>query len=342
MVDNRFYKNKGPFLLKELAEIGECKIVGGNGQESIAEVATLEAATGHDLSFFSNQKYLEAFQHSKAAACIVGEGDVKNAPKKMILLISDNPYASYARIIKTFYESSAVPPHIAKTAVIGKNSKIAEGCTISDYAVIGDNVEIGKNCYIGSNTTITDGVMIGDNTKVMSNVTISYALIGKNCVFFPGVRIGQDGFGYAPSAKGILPVRQVGRVIIGNGVEIGSNSCLDRGAIEDTVVGDNTKIDNLVQIAHNVKIGANCFIVSQAGIAGSTVIGNKVMLGGQVGITGHVNIGDNVMIAAQSGIMANVEAGAVMGGSPALPIRQWHKVTAILKKMVNNKNNKQE
>ena len=125
-------------------------------------------------------------------------------------------------------------------------------------------------------------------------------------------------------------------------MEIGSNSCLDRGAIEDTVVGDNTKIDNLVQIAHNVKIGANCFIVSQAGIAGSTVIGNKVMLGGQVGITGHVNIGDNVMIAAQSGIMANVEAGAVMGGSPALPIRQWHKVTAILKKMVNNKNNKQE
>ena len=242
MVDNRFYKNKGPFLLKELAEIGECKIVGGNGQESIAEVATLEAATGHDLSFFSNQKYLEAFQHSKAAACIVGEGDVKNAPKEMILLISDNPYASYARIIKTFYESSAVIPHTAKTAVIGKNSKIAEGCTISDYAVIGDNVEIGKNCYIGSNTTITDGVMIGDNTKVMSNVTISYALIGKNCVFFPGVRIGQDGFGYAPSAKGILPVRQVGRVIIGNGVEIGSNSCLDRGAIEDTVVGDNTKM----------------------------------------------------------------------------------------------------
>lgn len=341
MVDNRFYKNKGPFLLKELAEIGECEIVNGDGQKSITEVATLEAATGNDLSFFSNHKYLKAFQDSKAAACIVASGDVKNAPKKMILLISDNPYASYARIIKKFYEVLAAPQHIAKTAVIGKNSTIAENCAICDYVVIGDNVSIGKNCYIGSNTTITDGVIIGDNTKIMSNVTISFALIGRNCVFFPGVRIGQEGFGYAPSATGILPVKQLGRVIIGNGVEIGSNTCLDRGAIEDTVVGDNTKIDNLVQIAHNVKIGANCFIVSQAGIGGSTVIGNKVMLGGQVGIIGHVNIGDNVMIAAQSGVITNVAPGEVRGGYPALPIRQWHKVTAMLKKMVN-KNNKQE
>lgn len=342
MVDTRFYNNTGPFLLKELAEVGECKIVGGSGQESITGIATLEAASSEEMAFFSNQKYLQAFQNSKAKACIVEEKDAKNAPKNMILLVSENAYASYARIIGKFYQFAEIKSSIAKTAIIGKGAKIAEGCSIADYVVIGDNVDIGKNCYIGPHTTISDGVIIGDNCKVMSNVTMAFAIVGKNCVFHPGVRIGQDGFGYAASNKGILPVRQVGRVLIGNGVEIGSNSCLDRGAIEDTVIGDNTKIDNLVQIAHNVKIGANCFIVSQVGIAGSTVIGNKVMLGGQVGITGHVSVGDNVMIAAQSGIMNNVEAGAVMGGSPAMPIRQWHKITAILKKMVSNKNNKDE
>ena len=249
--------------------------------------------------------------------CIIEKNDVEIAPKGMILLTSDNPYASYAKIILALYPNEANVPYIAKSVKIDDSAQVHGSCYIGENVVIGQNVQIGSNTHISHNSVISDNVIIGNNCKIMSNVTISHSIIGNGCVFHSGARLGQDGLGYAPTSQGMLAVKQVGRVLIGNYVEIGSNTCVDRGAIEDTVIGDNTKIDNLVQIAHNVKIGSNSIIVSQVGIAGSTVIGSRVMLGGQVGISGHVKIGDSVMIAAQSGVIGDVESGMVMGGTPA-------------------------
>lgn len=335
MADPRFFKTEGPFTLEELALTSSSKIINGDPKLLIKGVATLENATEGEVSFLSNPKYVSALKGCKASACIVSDKHKSIVPANVSILLSNNPYASYALIVAKFHPPFQVKQKISPNIVIASSANIKANCFIGDFAVIGENVEIDEECYIGPNTVINDGVVIGKNTRIMSNSTISHAIVGNNCIIHPGVKIGQDGFGFAPHATGITKVEQVGRVIIGNNVEIGANTCIDRGSIEDTTIGDNTKIDNLVQIGHGVKIGSYCFIVAQVGVAGSSCIGDKAMLGGQVGIAGHVRIGNNSMIAAQSGIMSDVENGAVLGGSPAVPIKQWHRITALLKKMTN-------
>ena len=334
MPSPRFFKKENSFPIKELAKIGNCTIV-GDDTLTLQDIATLESAKAGDVGFLSNPKYLGAFQQSKASVCVLEERFVKLAPEGMTLLVSANSYQSYALIAAAFYPPKKFGYFKAPSATISPSASIHESSYIGENVVISENAEIGANCYVGANTFIDSGVKVGDNTQIRPNCTIAYTVIGKNCIIHAGVRSGQDGFGFAPSAQGITKVEQLGTVVIGNNVEIGANTCIDRGAIEDTIIGDGTKIDNLVQIGHNVKIGQNCFIVSQVGIAGSTVVGNQVMLGGQVGIAGHVSIGDKTMIAAQSGIMSNVDAGSVLGGSPAVGLKQWHRMTAYLKKVTD-------
>jgi UDP-3-O-[3-hydroxymyristoyl] glucosamine N-acyltransferase len=336
MLRDRFFHRAGPFKVKELAKETGCKVVGDENL-SIKDIATLESGNEQNISFLSNPKYVEAFRESKAAVVILEERFASNAPEGMTLLISDNPYYAYAQIAAKFYPNKKYKAHIAKTAVVHKTAKIHDSCHIADNAVIDANVEIGQGTVIGANTCIEEGVIIGKNCNIKSNVTLTHCQIGNDCIIHSGVRIGQDGFGFAPSAKGVIKVEQLGAVLIGDNVEIGSNTCIDRGAVEDTIIGNGTKIDNLVQIGHNVKIGQSCFIVSQAGIAGSTEIGNGVQLGGQVGIAGHIKIGDRAMLAARSGVMSNVEPFAVLGGAPAVPIKQWHRMTAYLKKVTTKK-----
>lgn len=341
MTDSRFFKTSGPFTLEELSNIANSKVIIGDPQLLIRGVATLENAKEGEVSFLSNPKYISALKTSRASSCIIGEEHQNLVPTGMAILLSSNPYASYAAIVAKFHPPLKVEPKISNLAVIHKAAQIKPNCYIGEFAVIGENVELGEGSYIGSNVTIADGVVIGKNCRILPNSTISHAIVGDNCIFHSGVRIGQDGFGYAPHQYGITKVEQVGRVVIGNHVEIGANTCIDRGAIDDTVIGDHTKIDNLVQIGHNVKIGSFCFIVAQSGIAGSTIIEDKVMLGGQSGIAGHVHIGNNARIAAQSGVMSDVEKGAVLGGSPALPIKQWHRMTAALKRIATKTKNEQ-
>lgn len=336
MADSRFFINKGPFTVKELAEVSESKVV-GDSSLVLKDLTTLEAANVGDISFLSNVKYLSDFKNSKASVCITEERFAKDAPQGMTLLINANPYNAQAVIASKFYPSNMHTPHIDEKAVISKSAKIGKNCHIEALAVIEDNAEIGDNTYIAHGVVIARGVRIGSNTQIRANTTITHAFIGNNCIIHPGVRIGQDGFGFATHSKGVTKIEQLGRVVIGNGVEIGANTCIDRGAIGDTHIDDHTKIDNLVQIGHNVRIGKYCFIVSQTGIAGSTQVGDKVMIGGQAGLSGHVKIGAGSMIAARGGIMHDLEPGSVVGGSPAMPIRQWHKVTALLKKMSSNK-----
>ena len=331
MIDPRFFKNKGPISVKEIAEHTKSEII-GNSSVLINNIATLATAKAGDITFLENKKYISDFKSTKESVCIFRPEANTYAPENVALLVNNNPYYAYAEVTHLFFGSSEQTSTLATSAAIHATAKIANA-SVGEFTVIFENAEIGNNCMIGNNCFIGKGVIIGDNTVIRDNATISHSIIGKNCLLYPGVRIGQDGFGFAPSPTSIKKVLQLGRVIIEDDVEIGANSTIDRGAIGDTVVGAGTKIDNLVQIGHNVKIGKNCFIVSQTGIAGSTEVGNNVMLGGQTGIACHIKIGDNTMIAAQSGVMSDVESKSILGGCPALPIKQWHRITSILKKM---------
>ena len=196
---------------------------------------------------------------------------------------------------------------------------------------------IGSNCLIGANTVILSGVVIGDNTIIDPNCTIAYSIIGSNVKIHNGVRIGQDGFGFAQNENVNLKMPQLGRVLIKDNVEIGSNCSIDRGTGPDTIIGEGTKLDNLVQIGHNAVLGKNCILVAQSGISGSTQIGNNVIIGGQVGIAGHLKIGNNVRIAAKSGVMKNIEDGMTVGGIPSVPIKDWHRQTIILKQLTKRR-----
>lgn len=338
MPDSKFFKKTREYKVRELADVTDCEII-GNPELLIYNIATLKSATKQDISFLNNDKYIDMFKSSQAGACIAKKEDVAIAPHSMTLLITDKPYAAWARVISKFYPDQEFAHTISEQAIIDKSAIISPTCSIAAGAIIGGYAEIGHNCQIGHNVYIGDGVIVGENTYIGSNASLQYSIIGKDCIIHPGVRIGQDGFGIAGVKHKLIKVKQLGRVLIGNNVEIGANTCIDRGALEDTTIGDNTKIDNLVQIAHNVVIGKNCIIVAQVGIAGSTQIEDGVIFGGQSGVAGHIKIGGGAMIAAQSGVIQDVDANAVVGGTPAVDIKQWHRQTIMLKKMAQSKSN---
>jgi UDP-3-O-[3-hydroxymyristoyl] glucosamine N-acyltransferase len=371
MANSRFFHNNGPISLQEIIAATGAMLLSPK-DALIEDVAPLETATQNHLSFFINSKYIQSFKESKAGFCFVASKHIDQAPSSMNVLVHENPYKAYAIAARMFYNISHVIPdeseaedrgscenkllrspacaaysslpgmthgaqdsqmtYIAKTAKIGKN------CQIGNFVVIEDDVEIGDDSVIDHNTVIKRAVIIGKHAKIASNVTISHAIIGDNVIIHPGCRIGQDGFGFASDHTGHLKVPQLGIVRIGNFVDIGANTTIDRGSAQDTEIADMTQIDNLVQIGHNVKIGKACVIVAQVGIAGSTKLGNFVVLGGQVGVSGHLNIGDQAQVAAQSGVTQNVEAKQIMGGYPAVPVRQWHKQTINLKQLANKSN----
>lgn len=336
MPDSRFFVNRGPFTLGELATIGKCTQQGNpsHGSLRIESVAPIDQATTTDITFLNNPKYASQLKSSKAAACILDEKLAHHAPSSMVLLFSKNPYASYARIAQHFFSETPKKPVISDRASIASTARIGSHCSIAPGVVIEDHAVIGDHCVIGSNTVIGHHVEIGAHSIIHANVTLHYCLIGTHAILHSGIRIGQDGFGFATDAGVHLKVPQLGRVLIGNHVEIGANSCIDRGAGPDTIIGDGCKIDNLVQIGHNVQLGKGCIIVSQVGISGSTKCGDYVVLGGQSGIAGHLSLGSMASVAAQSGVMHNLEPKEIVGGSPAVPIKQWHRQTVALQKLI--------
>jgi len=273
----------------------------------------------------------------KAGACFVRPKFAAQAPKDMALLITEEPYYAYALTARAFYPEAEFTAAISPQAIIAPDAIIGKGVRIDSGAVINSGANIGDGCWIGANTVIGDNVQIGQKCRIGANCTLSHTIIGNRVILHRGVHIGQDGFGFAPSKKGVIKVPQLGRVLISDDVEIGSGTCIDRGAGPDTTIGAHTKIDNLVQIGHNCQIGKFVFIAAQVGLAGSTIVGDQVMLGGQVGISGHVKIGDGAKIAAQAGIMTDVPPGATYGGFPAIPAREWHRQTLALAKIARPK-----
>lgn len=338
MADLRFFDRRGPFSLEEVVSLCQATLDEGIDTNRLFEdIAPLDRAKATDISFFDNPKYLKQFEKSAAGACFVKPKFIDNAPQGMITLISDDPYRAYALVAQNFYPRIQCKAEVSDAASIAASAKIGEGCMIEANVTIGENVEIGTHTIIRAGSVIDRGVSIGNHCQIGSCSTISHSLIGDHVILHRGVNIGQDGFGFAMGRDGHVKVPQLGRVIIEDHVEIGSGTCIDRGTGPDTTIGAGTKIDNLVQIGHNVQIGRGAVIVSQVGIAGSTHVGDGVVIGGQVGLAGHIRIGAGARIAAQSGVMEDIPAGKAYGGSPALPVKDWHRQTIAIKKLTKPK-----
>ncbi len=337
MTDPRFHQRAGPFTLAQLADLAGGTLTGGQGAREIGDIAPLDLAGPGELSFLDNTGYLPQFEVTGAGACIVHPKHAERAPAGVALIVSEAPYQSFAKVAQAFYPRPRPSPGIGSGAVVDREARIADGVEIGPNAVVMAGAKIGENSYIGPGTVIERNVEIGASAIVHANVTVSHALIGDRVTLHTGVRVGQDGFGFAPDPAGHRKVPQIGRVIVGDDCDIGANTTIDRGSLQDTVIGDGCWLDNLVQIAHNVELGRGTIIAAQTGIAGSTKIGNFVAIGGQVAIAGHLNLGDGVQLAAKSGVMADVPPGLTLCGSPAVPIKEFFRQVATLKKLASQR-----
>lgn len=341
MADPRFFAVAGPFTLAQLARMTGAELSPGADPEAVfTDVAALDAAGPGQVGFLDNPKYADAFGKSAAGACIVDPAVADKAPHGMALLLTADPYRAYAKVAQAFYPPPPAVPGIAATATVDPTATVGEGSRIEAGAYVGAGAEIGRNCRIGPNAVIGDGVVLGDDCIVGANAAASHAIIGRKVNIYPGACIGQDGFGFAMGPAGHLKVPQLGRVVIGDDVEIGANATIDRGAGPDTVIGAGCRIDNLVQIGHNVQLGRGCVVVAQVGVSGSTRIDDFVAIGGQAGITGHLRIGAGARIAAQSGVMRDVAAGTTVGGTPAVAMTEWLRQVAAVAKLAKAKASK--
>ena len=305
----------------------------------IGNIAPLDAARASDISFLDNAKYLDELAVTRAGACLLAPRFAAAAPDRLLVLVTEEPYRAFVAVARALFPAALRPSSLfgasghAAGSHVHASARVEAGVTIDPLAVIGPGAEIGAGTLIAAGAVIGPRVAVGRECAIGAGVTVLHALIGDRVIIHPGARIGQDGFGYLPSPHGHQKIPQTRRVIIQDDVEIGANATIDRGSTRDTIIGEGTKIDNLVQIAHNVSIGRHCLIAGQVGISGSARVGDFVMLGGKVGIADHVTVGAGASLGAQSGVMADVPAGARWIGSPAQPVRDFMKGVAVLRRL---------
>lgn len=328
MPDPRFYESHGPISLGELAALtGAALVDAGVADRMILAVAPLGRAAGDCVSFLMDRKFLADLSQSQAGACFVTAAHTDAGPSHCAMLVTSEPQAAYTRAAAHLHHSRV---HPATAPLIHPDADIEDGVVIGPNVVIGPGAKIGRGTVIAANAVIGPGVAIGRDCRIGANATIGFALIGDRVRIFSSAVIGEAGFGVAASAEGAIDAPQLGRAILQDGVTIGACSCVDRGAYDDTVIGENTKLDNLVQVAHNVRIGRNCVLAAQTGLAGSVTVGDGVQFGGKAGTGDHLHIGDRVRLAAGALTMRDIPAGETWCGVPAKPIRKFMREIAWL------------
>jgi UDP-3-O-[3-hydroxymyristoyl] glucosamine N-acyltransferase len=335
MPDHRFFVDIGPVTLIELAAVtGATLARPEDGERRVTAVAPLGRAGPSDVSFFADRRYLDDLRATRADACFVDREFVEAAPAGCAVLVTGQPHAAYAVSANRLHRprrADARDPLVHPDAMIEDEVSLAPGVTI------GAGAHIGRGSVIGAYSVIGPGVAIGRGCTIGAHVTLGFALLGDRVTILSGAVIGEPGFGVAVSGGGAVDVPQLGRVIIQDNVSIGANSCIDRGAWDDTVIGENTKIDNLVQVAHNVRLGRNCVLAAHTGISGSVIVGDGVQFGGRAGIADHVKIGDGAKVAAAAGVMKDIVPGGAVAGLPAKPVRQHMREVAWLGKMAQRR-----
>ncbi len=331
--DPRFFPCAGPQTLASIAAVAGGRAEGDAAQR-FAGVASLQAAGPDEVSFIDHRRHLALLQASKAGAVVLPEALLPHLPAGAAAVVVESAYLGFSRVARLFHPPAPVVPGIHPTAVVAADAVLGEGCEIGPYAVIGAAARLGAGCVIGPHAVIGEGVELGPGCRLHPHASVSHAVLGAGVVLHPGARIGQEGFGLVVAPDGRFETMpQLGKVVIGDAVEVGANSCIDRGSQTDTVIGEGTRIDNLVQIGHNAQLGRGCVIIALAGISGSSVLGNYVTVAAQAGIAGHLKIGDKARIGAQSGVMNDIPAAIDVVGSPAWPIRESFRAFSALRKL---------
>lgn len=340
MAEAAFFKGSRTSTLADIAALTGAQLVDPlRGAMRITGLAPLDHAGPSDLTFFDNLKYAGQLPLTQAGGCFVSPKSEAAVPAHVAVLRVKDPYRAFVMVLRDFHPEALAPLSaleqvgVAAHATLDSTARLEDGVAVDPGAVIGPRAEIGSGTRIGAGAVIGPDVRVGRDTSIGAGATVFHALIGNDVIIHPGCRIGQDGFGYLPGPSGHLKVPQIGRVIIQNGVEIGAGTTIDRGAIRDTVIGEGTKIDNLVQIGHNVSIGRHCIIVGQSGLSGSCVLEDFVMLGSRAGIGNHVTVGTGAQIAALSAVTEDVPAGERWGGMPARPVKEWMREMRAIRRL---------
>ncbi|MCB1501707.1 MAG: UDP-3-O-(3-hydroxymyristoyl)glucosamine N-acyltransferase [Bauldia sp.] len=329
MTEPRFFPEPEAVTIARVAELTGAAPVSPASDLRITGVASLERAGAMDASYLENRRHQSLLRDTRAAAVFVKAGDASLVPATVLALVVAEPHRAFTQLARHLFPSALRPRpigpagSISDKAHIDPSARLEDGVTIEPFAVIGAGAEIGAGTIIGPGAVIGPEVRVGRNAVISAGATLTHALLGDRVVIHPGARIGQDGFGFVPGAKGHLKVPQTGRVVLQDDVEIGANSTIDRGSNRDTVIGEGTKVDNLVQIGHNVVMGRHCLVAGNVGISGSVTIGDLVMIGGGVGIKDNVSIGSGARIAGASAVGSDIPAGETWGGYPAMPVMDW-------------------
>lgn len=343
MSDTSFFEAPVPISLKEIAVLlGEPIPEDADEAILIGNTKALDDAGQGDATFLDNAKYVDMLADCAASLIFCKKRYADKVPSGAVAWVTTTPYHAYARLAAALYPNAAGAIPVVATdptdtkiirGRVHQSAKLEAGVVVEPNATVGEYAEIGTGSVIAAGAVIGRGVKIGRDCFIGANTVVQHALLGNRVALHSGTCIGQDGFGYAMGPSGHLKVPQIGRVIIQDDVEIGANTSIDRGTNRDTIIGEGTKIDNQVQIGHNVTIGRHCVLVGQVGIAGSSTLGDFVVIGGQTGVIGHVTIGDGAQIAGVSAVHGDVPPGARWGGVPAKPVREWFKEITSLSQL---------